>query len=157
MAKKPFRNSVSWDNINAVNTVFGNRTIKIGNHTYKIRLMKGKTEGKQNDQSGSSGTIHHNSEWNRLMLPIHKNAPSNWKYKDNVDSPTENWGIGYTDTDLITHLNAGNGSYVWCQECGNGSSNRLMRGGNDISYSAKDTSSVPGTGRGWRPVLELVD
>lgn len=107
IAKKPFRHSISWNNINAVNAVFGNRIIKIGTHNYKVRLMKGKADGKQNDSSSNSGSINHNSEWNKLMLPIHINAPSNWKYPGNVNSPTEQWNIGYTDTDLFTQYKVG--------------------------------------------------
>lgn len=157
VAKKTFRSYISWDHINAVSAVFGNRTIKIGNHTYKIRLMKGKTEGKQNDSSSYQGAINHNSEWNKLMLPIHENAPSNWKYKDNVNSPTENWNVGYTDNDLFTSSAAGDGSYSWCQEHGNSRSCRLYRGHIYVSSSNFNVPSRVISPHGWRPVLELVD
>ena len=43
VAKKSFRHSISWDDINAVGAVFGNKTININGKTYKVRLMKGKT------------------------------------------------------------------------------------------------------------------
>lgn len=157
IAKKTFRHSISWNNINAVNAVFGNRTIKVGEHTYKIRLIKGKTEGRQDDISSRSGAINHNSEWNKLMLPIHKNAPSNWAYKDNVSYPTENWSVGYTDNDLFTHYNAGYGSFSLCQEYGEKAIYRLVRGGRGVSSSGSDSPSFDGGNFGWRPVLELVD
>lgn len=156
IAKKTFRNSISWDDINAVNAVFGNRTIDIGGKTYKIRLLKGKTEGKQNDINLYEGAINHGSEWNKLMLPIHKNAPSNWVYKGNVNSPTENWNVGYTGADLFTHYSAGKGSYSWCQENGQGTYYRLLRGGIGVSCSIKSASSSYNAHFGWRPVLELV-
>lgn len=155
-AKKPFRYRISWDNLNSANVVFGNKTIYIGGKTYKVRLMKGKTEGKQNDQTSSMGRINHNSEWNRLILPIHENAPSNWKYPDNVNSPTENWNIGYTDADLITNIDNGKGSYSWCQEYGS-SNKRLLRGGGDASYSSVNDPSIIHSICGWRPVLELIN
>lgn len=157
IAKKTFRHSISWDNINVVNAVFGNRTIKIGDHTYKIRLMKGKTEGKQNDSSSFQGDICKNSEWNKLMLPIHKNAPSNWAYKDNVNSPTENWNIGYTDNDLFTSASVDDGSLSWCQEYGAFTSTRFYRGLYGVSYCSHYAPSLVRGFCGWRPVLELVD
>ena len=157
IAKKPFRHLASWDSINAVNAVFGNRTIKIGEHNYKIRLLKGKTEGKQNDRSSYQGDINKGSEWNKLMLPIHQKAPSNWSYKNNVNSPTENWHVGYTDNDLFTNSSAGNGSYSWCQEYGESTRYRMLRGRYGVSYADSNPPSNSSDFFGWRPVLELVD
>ncbi|WP_276907189.1 hypothetical protein [Peptoniphilus duerdenii] len=155
VAKKPFRHSISWDAINTVGAVFGNKRININGKIYKVRLMKGKTEGKQDDQSAYKGTICHNSEWNKLMLPIHKNAPSSWAYKDNVSSPTENWNIGYTDADLLTHYKFGTGAFSWCQEYS--TVYRFGRGCYGVSYSSGYASDVSITSVSWRPVLELVD
>lgn len=157
IAKKPFRHSISWNVINAVNAVFGNRTIDIGGKTYKIRLMKGKTEGKQNDSSSYQGAINKGSEWNKLMLPIHQKAPSNWAFKNNVNSPTENWNVGYTDNDLFTHNDAGNGPYSWCQECGESTSYHLYRGFGGVSSAYSSVPFNDNHSFGWRPVLELVD
>lgn len=156
VAKKPFRHSVSWDNINSANAVFGNRIIEINGSKYKVRLLKGKTEGKQNDSSSYQGGICKNSEWNKLMLPIHKNAPSSWAYKDNVSSPTGNWNVGYTDNDLLTISSAGNGYYSWCQEYGSNTGYRLFRGCFGVSYSSCNVPSINNGGYGWRPVLELI-
>lgn len=156
VAKKTFRHSISWNNINAANAVTGQRTIDISGKTYKIRLPKGKTEGKQNDSSSYQGAINKGSEWNKLMLPIHQEAPSNWKYPNNVNSPTENWNVGYTDVDLFTHDSAG-GTYSWCQEYGEKTSYRLCRGGDGVSISYSNIPSSAGSIYGWRPVLELVD
>lgn len=155
IAKKPFRHSISWNNINAVNAVFGNRIIEIDGLKYKIRLMKGKTEGKQNDSSSSDEDINHGSEWNKLMLPIHERAPSSWREPENVSSPTDDWNTDYTDADLNT--TGGNGSASWCQECGYYSGNRLHRGRFSVSHSAAITPDYNNYIYGWRPVLELVD
>lgn len=157
VAKKTIRHAISWDNINAANAVTGQRTINIGGKAYKIRLMKGKTEGKQSDSSSFQGNINKGSEWNKLMLPIHQKAPSNWNYKNNVSSPTENWHLGYTDNDLYTTYQVGNGTYCWCQEYGESTTYRLIRGSYGVSHAA---SYYPSHGEnlcGWRPVLELVD
>lgn len=157
VAKKTIRYGISWNAINAANAVTGQRTIDIGGKTYKIRLMKGKTEGKQNDSSFYNGDINKGSEWNKLMLPIHQKAPSNWDYKGNVNSPTENWNVGYTDNDLFTHSDAGNGSYSWCQEYGEGTKYRVIRGCDCVSDSSSIYPYTDGYTRGWRPVLELAD
>lgn len=157
VAKKTFRHSISWDTLDKANAVFENRTIKIGDHTYKVRLPKGKSEGKQDDISSAYGSINHGSEWNKLMLPIHKNAPSNWANKDNVNSPTENWNVGYTDADLFTYPSAGAGTYSWCQEYGSNISYRLFRGITDVSSSGHSYPSRDYSYLGWRPVLELID
>lgn len=156
IAKKPFRHSVSWDNINALNAVFGNRTIKVGDNNYKIRLMKGKTEGKQNDYSSYEGDINKDSEWNKLLLPIHINAPDKWEYPDNVKVPTENWNIGYTDRDLHTN-GVMNGARCWCQEYGDRTAYRLFRGAYGVSVARCLPPTSSSIYEGWRPVLELVD
>lgn len=158
VAKKTYRYGISWYKIKAANAVYGNRTIDINGKTYKVRLIKGKTEGKQDDQTKSEGTILHGSEFNKLLLPIHKNAPSNWGFPKNVNSPTENWGIGYTDADLLTERSFGNGTYTWCQEFGGASFTRIHRAGyGDISYVAQTDTSGSYDYFGWRPVLELVN
>lgn len=161
VAKKPFRCAITWNDINAVNAVFGDRTIEIKGNTYKVRLMKGKTEGKQDDTSEYKGDICKGSEWNKLMLPIHKNAPSSWKYRDNVNSPTENWDVGYANRDLTTLSDWSYGSQSWCQETFSsnfGQRYRLLRGlHTGIAYSNRGGSTDYGNNYGWRPVLELVE
>lgn len=157
VAKKPFRHSISWDNINAVNAVFGNRTIEIGESEYKIRLLKGKTEGKQNDTTSFEGSINHNSEWNKLMLPISENAPTNWgKYfSKNVLSPTEDWNVDYSEFDLGVQWSQANGTNSWCQEYGR-SDGRLTRGGSGTASSSYFYAYDIKIDTGWRPVLELI-
>ncbi len=160
VSKLPLRDEVSWNHLNEVNAVFGQRTIVIHEKTYKIRLMKGKTEGLQDDQSAFEGKILHGSEWNKLMLPIHENAPSNWEKRDNVNSPTENWNIGYTDKDLYKRLKD-DGEYhsvfSWCQERGDSSNSILVRSSVSIEGSLSLPPFFSFDSSGWRPVLELVD
>lgn len=157
VAKKPFRHSISWYYIKSINAVYGNRLIKIGKHTYKIRLMKGKTEGKQSDVSETGGYICKGSEWNKLMLPVHINAPSNWKNPENVNNPTENWNVGYTDSDLLTHFTLGEGTFSLCQEYGHNYYSCIARGRVGVSASASPSNDSAYYENGWRPVLELVD
>lgn len=159
IAKKPLRYSLIWEDFDSIDAVRGNKVIIIGGLKYKVRLIKGKTEGKQNDTSHDEGSINHNSEWNKLMLPISENAPNDWgKYfGGNVKSPTEDWGVNYSEDDLgaISRLKGINGCNTICQEF------RYMRGGSAVRGSIAGSSMGGSDGvryvhYGWRPVLELV-
>ena len=161
VAKKSFRCHLSWNNINAVNAVYGDRIIEIKGKKYAVMLMRGIGEDVQPDPrvliSDVQGSANHNSMWNKLMLPIHQNAPSNWYYKNNVKSPTENWNVGYTDRDLLTNTNGGKGAYSWCQETVSSESWYLCRGGNnDVSFSGNLGANYSYSGDGWRPCLKLI-
>lgn len=159
IAKKPFRYNLSWNNINAVNAVYGDRVETIDGIKYAIMLPRGTGEDVQNNPkngiSEHSGSVNHNSMWNKLMLPIHQSAPSNWGSSANVKSPTKNWNIGYTDVDLLTYSRKGKGSESWCQEIVR-SSGRLLRGDFDASSADWDNSYSISDDYGWRPVLKLI-
>jgi len=163
VAKKTFRNSISWDHINGANAVYGGKTVEIDGLSYKIRLLK----GANNDPAGAyDGAICHGSEWNRLMLPIHQEVINkNWADPDNVENDIPVWshnlGSGnqgmYTDEDLLTHSNHGSGSYSWCQETRKDNiAYRVLRGSGGVSYSLSSASSNTASFLGWRPCLELV-
>ena len=155
VTKKTIRNSISWNHINSAGCVFGEKIVTIKGQSYKVTLLKGKTEGKQNNASASSGSILHNSMWNRLMGQIHERAPRNWAYPDNMESTLVNWGINYTNNDLLTV--AGNGGYSWCQEYGGSTSEHLMRGGGVcVSLSVGSVSTGVGSYNGFRPALILI-
>lgn len=160
IAKKTFRYSISWDNISKVNAVYGDRIETIKGIKYAIMLPRGTGKDVQPDPkvmiSEFKGAVNHNSMWNKLMLPIHKNAPSNWVNPDNVKSPTENWNVRYTDADLLTHYSNGKGSYSWCQETVYCSSSRLYRGNIGVSCSEEYASFTAYDYFGWRPALKLV-
>lgn len=160
VAKKPFRHTISWDQINAANCVYGDKTIDINGRKYKIMLMRGIGEDVQPNPKTFykpyDGAANHHSMWNKLMLPIHQNAPSSWAYKNNVKSPTENWNVGYTDADLITNSSGGNGSYSWCQDTTYQNDCRSIRGYNGVSYASAIYSYYASSDYGWRPCLKLV-
>jgi len=53
VAKKPIRNSISWDAINTAKCVYGgsgDKTIVVDGLTYKVRLLKG---GANKDPAGA--------------------------------------------------------------------------------------------------------
>ena len=157
VAKKPIRYSISWDHINEKGCVFGEKTVETQGFKFKVTLLKAKTEGKQNDSSAYKGSINHNSMWNRLMGQVHEKAPSNWEYKENMENTLVNWGINYTDKDLHTHYDHGDGSYSWCQEYGESTSYRMGRGYDGVSGSGSNrTGNVYGY-YGFRPALILIN
>lgn len=157
-SKKPIRYNITWDQINAANCVYGDKTIDINGRKYKIMLMRGIGEDVQPNpktlNKAFDGAACHNSMWNKLMLPIHQKAPNNWAYKDNVKMPTENWNVGYTDVDLCT--DSANGGYSWCQETESNDSSRISRGGNGVSKSYSEKRYYSNEYCGWRPCLQLI-
>lgn len=151
VAKKALRNNLSWNHINAVDAVYGDKEIEIKGHKYKVRLMKTGLV----DPMPNTSTACKESEWNKLMLPIHIEAKDeSWAYPNNVEDEVPYWGIDYTDEDLLTHNSFGNGSYSWCQETY--SSSRMGRGSNGVSYAGYNSPGHAYISVGWRPVLELV-
>lgn len=153
VAKKTLRHSLSWDQINAAGAVFG-KTITIDGKQYKVRLMRGAEHDPSHFSDADRDAI--GSEWNKLMLPIHVNAPSSWAHPA-YGGTSEDWGINYTDADLLTHNTHGNGSYSWMQEVrGGDSARRVSRGYTGASLSNSATATTTSSGIGWRPVLELI-
>lgn len=153
-SKKPFRHSISWDHIDSKGCVSGTKEITKNGITYKVRLMK---TGTEDPMSSSSGSALFGSEWNRLMYPIHEHAEtdSGWFTDENVDKPTSNWGVNFTDEDLgVVTID---GRYHWCQEVGEGMSERLVRGNAGVSVSNYYSSSSAVKVIGWSPVLEVIE
>ena len=170
--RKPIRYGISWYSLNSKKCVYGDpgdTVVKIGDHYFKVRLFRGLKLS--NDpkvlSSAYNGAACHGSEWNRLICSIHERAyDESWGYPNNVESPIaplmHNLGSGnnglYTDADLLTHRNHGNGYLSWCQENVYSTKDRLIRGSNGVSSSTFASSSSANTDEalGWRPVLELV-
>lgn len=151
---KTYRHTISHDHINSAGCVDGTKQVAKNGINFKVRLMKGGNGNASDVVAGPKG-----SEWNKLMLPIHiKAKDQSWAYPDNVTMPTEYWGIDFTDADLQTHRDHGNGSYQWCQETfHSNASYRVYRGDAGVSYSNTTASSTASAGSGWSPVLEVIE
>ena len=159
VAKQPLCNNAMSFRFIKNNLVDGSRIITINGIRYRIRLIKGKTEGKQDDTSSASGSINHYSEWNRLILPliIDRNE-SNYKYPDNVEPDRLKWTGRYLEDDFSFFNDKLRGkklSGAVCQE-GNGGS-LLVRGADAIEASQYMGNNRIAQTVGWRPVLEVVD
>ena len=167
--KKPIRHSVSFNTLKDLGLLDGSTTVVKNGITYKVRLMR---DGYSNaeDVENPNQTIH-DSEWNRLMLPIHEGIErGSWDDNEFVGAENQDWGIGYTDLDL--HLfGTTNGVTQWTY-------NREVRevpseeDGEDMIeletirstargyYGAPHWEEMDPTTKdnsmGWSPVLEVV-
>jgi hypothetical protein len=52
VAKRTFRYAVSWNDINAVGAIFGDKKTKVGNHVFSVRALS-------------------SAEWNKLIYSVH--------------------------------------------------------------------------------------
>ena len=163
VAKKPYRHSVTWSSINNAGAVFGTKTVTINKKTYKVRLLKTIASGDIVIYRGSRLVYDpveaYDSEWNRLMYPIHSGKHIDTGNPPSVSGEGIQFGTlaQYTDTDLLLHRDAGDGSYSWCQETRSGGpTNRVARGYEGVSYLSWHAVSPVYSFTGWRPVLELV-
>jgi hypothetical protein len=154
VAMKPIRYYLSWNHINSAGAIYG-KSITIDGLTYKVRSFRGAEHDPTNSYADTDRDAI-GSEWNDLMLPIHANAATgSWAYPAYAGT-VPNWGIGFTNADLLTHFNDGNGSYTLCQETNDTNPNyRILRGSFGVSFSNSLPGSFAETTFGFRPVLEL--
>ena len=143
---------------NKKDAVKQDREVIIGDNRYKVQLLKG-AESDPLDSYGDPdrGLVGPNSEWNKLILPLHERAKlQDWNYKGYAGT-TEDWGVGLSDKDLVTHHTLGNGNYPWCQETGDTHpARRVYRGGHGASHGTVYPSWYANRYRGWRPALRLL-
>lgn len=138
VAKKPYRHSISWDAIAAINAVYGGETdatfTSDFNDTFRVRLLTG---GDADPASNAGG------EWNDLIYRVH------------IDDPTgTNWA-SYTNTDIV--VGSGYGRYSWVQETdASNAGYRVFRGISSLTSFLTYTSSTANSFYGWRPCLELI-
>lgn len=160
IAKQPLCSYIPLDIMNKSNLVDGSRILTINGIQYRIRLIKGKTEGKQSDTSSNSGEINHYSEWNRLFLPLTKDRnESNYKYPENVEPDRLKWTGRYVESDFSFYddrLRRKKLSGAVCQEDLH-NNKALVRGNKTVESSLMVGSSQINQTVGWRPVLEVVD
>lgn len=133
--------------------------VTIGDHTYKVRLLQGAASDPADygDNRGARGPAN---EWARLIMPLHLNAiTGDWNYSYYDPAEIENWNIGLTDADLITHQDHGLGSYSWTQGVrGDAQSyRRLLWGYSGASFVGAYFSWITNSLLGFRPVLELLE
>ena len=165
VAKMPNRHTISWNNINAVNAVYGYRHELIMGMNCQVRLITGAEADPTIYTAGTSclNNPGRNSEWNELLYRIHTAVPTCSNVSIGMEGGlstirhggTQNAGPNwaeYTNTQMGVLDTLNNGSACWAQES-NGS-NRVRRGDTGLAYWGAFASSDTGENRGWRPVLQ---
>ncbi len=164
IAKKPYRHSISWDQLNAVGIAHG-KEITIGSNQYICRLPrvlnpdKYLSETNHNYFSGNAGwnsDMTWGSEWNRLMYPIC--APTGNATYDNIQDPTSP-GLGawaqYDQDNGLGLRHPGIGYTQWCIEYK--SSTNVTVGFYSVVFTELKSSNRAFNDVAWRPLLELID
>ena len=135
-----------------------NRDVVIGGNRYRVQLLKGSAQDPLNSFADADrDMVGPESEWNHLILPMHERAKlQNWRFPAHAGT-TENWGLGLTDADLVTHGDFGLGSFSWTQETSNVDPyRRVLRGHHGVSHGSNDNSWGSWNALGWRPILRLL-
>ncbi len=183
VAKRPFRHTVSWDNIKAANAVFGvdlggsgKATVAANGYTYIVQLLTGAGKAPAddaqywtNDDNFAANIlleIGKFSQWNELIYRVHQTVVDD--VLANQDGQTSYYGytggvqIGanwanFNNVDLVVYYTeGGNGTVTWTQETSvDVTSERVHRGYYRLAYLRRTASSTADTGRGWRPSLCL--
>jgi len=159
VAKKPLMHSVSWDAINSCGAVFENEgaNIDINSDTYDITLLRGFKGNIDSNKElyGFDKYETHNSEWNRLMYPIHSGVHTDANNPSSPSIPYVQWA-SHTDRDLGVHYTLERGTATWVQETQNtDASIRFLRGSLGVTYVTRATSTAAYGNFGWRPALRI--
>ena len=87
VAKKTIRHSISWNDINAVNAVFGERTIEIDGMLFAVKLFS-------------------TTDWDKIMYPLHKDFGQWAQYTDEdllVHNSFGNGSYSWTSTPSVAN------------------------------------------------------
>ena len=145
---------------NKADEVTQDATVTIDGKDYRVRLIKGAGNDPVDSYADSDiGSIGDNNEWHRLIPPLHERAKDdNWNYTSYAPETVEDWTVGLTDENILTHYDYGAGSRTWAQEVRNDTETyrRVSRGHGGVSYLAAYYSWLTYSYIGWRPVLEIV-
>lgn len=158
-SKQPYMNSITMDAIDAKNARIGNKSITKDNQSYRVRLMKGSHVDEKKLPENWNAALFKESEWNKLMLPIYKNADPNvnWNYPEYIGSTdNEYWNINFTRDEL----GVGNNIAQWGQEkyiLNNSTYSYGLLHGNYAEYGSFMLSLNGGSNFVWSPVLELIE
>lgn len=172
VAKRPFLNDISWDDLDAAGVVFGGVTATAdiskweSNYTgglqvpYTVRLLTGAngdpTIGSPGSDRGKAGVqIGGGSEWNDLMYRIQAVIPVDTDSYSGGRQIGDNWA-SFTLTDLgIESDDDGRRNRVQ-ETAGDDAGERVHRGSTGfIGFISSYSQSYASADYGWRPVLVL--
>ena len=150
VAKRPFRQGISWNQINSIGAVTGTTQITVNGKQYRVRLLKGRGDGLNTTISYGNDTLPTwGSEWNRLMY--HVAASINGTNISSEGIVSGDWAQ-FSNADLAL-----NGLSSLCQEVITGNTNIVARGSQGAGTIEQTTRTNTHIWTGWRPCLELVE
>jgi len=158
---KPLIHTITWDTINESGAVFENEGVRIniGGKIYDVTLLRGANVNSVDtvtDDTGFDLSFTHNSEWNRLMYPIHSGIHTNTSNPSYPSIPYAQWAT-YSDEDLLIEHGGGVASVSWTQETPNNSVfERLVRGGFGVAGVGSSPNTYTNSSISWRPTLRLI-
>lgn len=157
VSKHIIRYGLSFDDINEVGAVTEsqNSDITINGNMYLATLLR----GIPHDQCFDITTIDTNevtkdSEWNRLMYPIHKDQ--NNEVSPDKHSPYNQWA-DYSVEDLSRGSSLFDTAHTWCQDESRESLYRVRRGGYYLSSISPCSVNYSLSSCGYRPCLRLIE
>ena len=143
MAQKPFRHSLTWNQIHARGAVFGTRTIAIGGKTYKVRVPRG---GVASTTSTIDPSWGYGSEFNYLMTSI----------RGGINTPSGE-GLTYGTIAQLSGSDLAGNIYTICQETATMEATwRTLRGGASALHGHVIGIDQSHSTYGWRPILEQI-
>ena len=164
VAKMPNRLSISWDQINAVNAVYGNRREPILGMNCQVRLITGAEADPTDYPANNTSCLDDagiNSEWNELFYRIHEAVPDcsdvtigmEGGQSTTLHGGPQNAGPNWMEfSNAETGVSAPiHGSASWAQES-NGSL-RCWRGYYGVASRFFEGANT-NVWYGWRPVLQ---
>lgn len=143
---------VSWDDLNKQGLIEG-KIITIDNNKYKIKLLTGGSNYRNNNDSYFGG-YHEDNEWDRIICNegYFKNLPTPQSYDLDSSLRTTDY---YSEHDKLWNWV---GIYSWCKEVYlEDSIYRAIRGFNSARYYDYDRRNFRYSYIGWRPVLEVIE
>lgn len=133
----PLRYAVSRNDIDNEGDI-----ININGNNFNITLLH-----------GLSGTTSEESEWNRLMYPIHTGMHDVSSHPDS-SVPFNQWA-NYTDEDLGNSVNFGYGKCSWMREIIDNTA--VIRGCDVVTDFGFQFLKHDYRHYGWRPALRMID
>ena len=144
--------------------------VAYGGYSFTVRLATGSAtdpaaEGYDNQSCADDAGA--GTEWNDLLYRVHTDVPDCGNPSEGMPGGYEteyhggpqdgaNWA-NFSNAELQVYGDvAGNGARTWCQEQGNDTSRRVVRGIYGLANFCADTASYTHVNCGWRPCLELI-
>lgn len=157
LAKKPHRHGMTWEALNALKLIFGDKQFLINGKPHVLKLPSGYIPPVLTQYGASTG-----GSLNDLIYPVYAGVS-----KDTTQVKAYAQQAAYLDADLglettYTAVSGGNGTMTWVQESYGPNTHHMLRFYNDSDKAHQLTAGwyLPNgqtaNYAGWRPLIEEV-